>query len=99
MLDILIFVFLLFASMAILSRLESMRNRTEQKLKRIEFCLNLIVEHLQLDPFPEEIRELALDPDPRQRLKAVQLYIKKTGATLQEAVDAVEKLSSKKIKS
>ncbi|NJR60039.1 MAG: hypothetical protein HC769_15055 [Cyanobacteria bacterium CRU_2_1] len=61
--------------------------------------MDLIIDHLDLDRFPEELKEIALDPDPGRRLKAVSLYRKKTGATLQEAVEAVEKLSGRKFKS
>jgi hypothetical protein len=93
-LDALIFVVLLFVSTILLSRLELIRSRTEQRLKRIEFLMNLTVDHLGIDRFPEEIKEIALDSDPRQRLKAVKLYVTKTGATLQEAVRAVEEFSS-----
>lgn len=97
--DALILFFLLLFNSIILLSIGTIRNRTERKLKRIEYYVELIVDHLEIDRFPKEIKEIALDPDPRQRLKAVSLYTKRTGATFQEAVEAIEKLSSRKFRS
>lgn len=98
-LDILIFCFLLLSNFMILSSIGATRTSIEQKLKRIEFRVDLIIDHLDFDRFPEELKEIALDPNPQQRLKAIHLYTQKTGASLKEAVEAVEKLSGQKIKS
>jgi hypothetical protein len=97
--DALILFVLMLNFVVLFSFIGNYQDRTKRKLKQIEYCLNVIVDHLEIDRFPEEIKEMALDPDPQQRLKAVRLYIKKTGATLQEATEAVEKLSDKKSKS
>lgn len=97
-LDVLILAFLFLSNALILSQIAATRTKTERRLKRIEFCVDLIGDHLQVDRFPEGIKEIALDPDPRQRLKTVRLYREKTGADLQEAIAAVEKFSGRNFK-
>ncbi|HEY9664586.1 MAG TPA: hypothetical protein V6C65_39600 [Allocoleopsis sp.] len=87
------FLMVFALNLAILLSSGETRERTDRKLKRIEFYLELIIDHLELDRFPEELKEMACDPDPRQRLKAISLYRKRTGATLKEAVKAVENLN------
>jgi hypothetical protein len=97
--DVLILFALILNFVILFSMIEKYQDKVKQRLKRIEFYMDLIVDHLELDRFPKEIKEITLDPDPRQRLKAVRLYQEKTGASFQEAVKAVEKVSGRSFKS
>ncbi|WNZ25799.1 hypothetical protein HJG54_25155 [Leptolyngbya sp. NK1-12] len=93
-------LFVLILNFVILfSILGKHQDKVERRLKRIEFYMDLVVDHLELDRFPEEVKQIALNADPRQRLKAVKLYQEKTGATFQEAVKAVEKVSGRSFRS
>ena len=96
--NILLFELLLITYITIILSTGMSRNRIEQKLKRIEFYLDLMLDRLEIDRFPESIKEIALDPNPRRRLEAVRLYRKQTGASLQEAIKAIETLSGRKFK-
>lgn len=96
--SILFFGFLVLVYITIVLSTGMIRDRTEQKLKRIEFEVSLILDHLEIDRFPKQIKEIALDANPHRRLEAVRLYRKQTGATFREAIEAIENLSGRKFK-
>ncbi|GAB4469199.1 MAG: hypothetical protein OHK0037_27230 [Elainellaceae cyanobacterium] len=70
--------------------LDSTVKRIDRRTKRLELCLDLILDRLEIDtPFQlsERIKQIALDP--KRKVEAIRLYKEETNVTLREAVDAI----------
>ncbi|BAU43604.1 hypothetical protein [Leptolyngbya sp. O-77] len=70
--------------------LDSTVKRIDRRTKRLELCLDLILDRLEIDtPFQlsERIKQIALDPE--RKVEAIRLYKEETNVTLREAVDAI----------
>jgi len=79
--------------------IEAKVKRTEGRLKRIEFCLDLLLEKWEIEVpslLSARVQELALDP--RQKLAAVKLYRTETGASLKESLAAIEEFIAENTK-
>jgi len=91
MLNVIIYGSLAIAIMVSIFGIEATVKRTEKRVKRIELCLDLLLERWEIEVpslLSAQVQELALDP--KQKLAAVKLYRTETGASLKESLAAIE---------
>jgi hypothetical protein len=92
LLELIIYGGLIIAFVAIFLGIAETVKRLEKKMKRIELCLDLVLDKLEIqvpDLLSKQVKELAIDP--QKRIAALKLYRTETGAGLKEAKEAINR--------
>ncbi|PZV13067.1 MAG: hypothetical protein DCF20_16110 [Pseudanabaena sp.] len=89
--DGLIYASCLFVIVWVILSLQSSIRRLEQKIKRIDLSLSLLLNRMEIEipsQLSDQVKQIALDP--YRKLEAIKLYRGETGASLVEAKEAIE---------
>jgi ribosomal protein L7/L12 len=86
----------LFALAAIMiasfAGLDSKLGRTDRRIARVERKLDLIIDHLGLQPDDPELSQVTAFLRDGKKIQAIKAYREATGAGLAEAKEAVERM-------